>query len=150
MLDDNIQIVSLAAPLRHALQGLAALAARPGRCLDADRIARRLRLPGASLSKCLQRLAAKGILESRRGPGGGYRLVLAPRSVSLADVALALEPRESRKGRCLLADKPCRDDRACAIHHAASMADERLRAALARLTLADIVGVRSRRAARPS
>jgi len=115
------------------------MAARPDLCLDAKTVARRLRLPEAALAKCFQRLAARGILGSRRGPGGGYLLLRPPGSVSLAEVAAALEQRGARKGRCLLNDKPCRDDAACVIHHAASAADARMKTALARLTLADLL-----------
>ncbi|HAZ06984.1 MAG TPA: hypothetical protein DCZ01_00355 [Elusimicrobia bacterium] len=141
----DIQIVGLTAPIRHALQGLAALAARPDLCLGAKRVARRLRLPEDALSKCFQRLAAGGIIESRRGPGGGYRLVRAPKSVSLAEVACALESGGSRAGRCVLQDRPCRGEEHCVLHHAASMADARMKEALARLTLADLAcGPRSR------
>jgi len=135
----DIQLVSLAAPVRHAFQVMAALAARPGISIDAGSIARRLHLPEAALSKCFQRLAAHGLLESRRGPGGGYRLARAPRSVSLAEIASALDLARARKGRCVLNDRPCSDKTACVIHHAAGMADARMKEALSRLTLADLV-----------
>lgn len=135
----DIQLVSLAAPVRHALRGMAALAARPERCLDAGNVARRLHLPEAALSKCFQRLAARGLLESRRGPGGGYRLVRAPGSVSLAEIASSLDLPRARKGRCVIQNHPCSDKTACVIHHAASMADARMKEALSRLTLADLV-----------
>lgn len=138
----DIQLVSLAAPVRHALQGMAALAAEPGRSQDCARIARRLGLPQAALSKCFQQLASRGLLDSRRGPGGGYRLKRAPREVSLVDVATSLELSRARKGRCLLCDRPCSDKTACAIHHAARQADARMRRALSRLTLADLVSHR--------
>ena len=140
----NIQIVSLAAPVRHAFQGMAALASRPERSLDAGSVARRLHLPEAALSKCFQRLAARGLLESRRGPGGGYRLTRAPRAVSLAEIASALDLAGARKGRCVLRDRPCSDKTACVIHHAAGMADARMKQALSRLTLADLVETHGR------
>ena len=140
----DIQIVSLAAPVRHALQGMAALAARPERGLDARSVARRLHLPEAALSKCFQRLAARGLLESRRGPGGGYRLARPPGSMSLASIAAALDLARARQGRCVLNDRPCSDKTACVIHHAAGMADARMKEALSRLTLADLVAPRKK------
>ncbi|OGS39489.1 MAG: hypothetical protein A2506_02725 [Elusimicrobia bacterium RIFOXYD12_FULL_66_9] len=136
----DIQIVGLAAPVRHALQGMAALAVRPELSIDAGRVARRLHLPEAALSKCFQRLAARGLLSSRRGPGGGYRLTRAPGAITLAEIASALDLAGARKGRCVLRDRPCSDKTACVIHHAASKADARMKQALSRLTLADLVG----------
>lgn len=133
----DIQLLSLAAPIRHALHALGLLAAR-GEGAGAAQIARALRLPSAALSKSFQRLASKGILESRRGPGGGYRLRLAPAATSLADVAAALEDGAPRGGRCLLEERECRPGAPCALHGAATEADGRLRRALARLTLADL------------
>lgn len=135
----DIQLVSLAAPVRHAFQGMAALAARPGLSLDAASVARRLQLPEAALSKCFQRLAAGGLLASRRGPGGGYRLARAPGKVSLAEIVSALDLSSARKGRCVIQDSPCSDKTACVIHYAAGKADASMRRALSRLTLADLV-----------
>lgn len=135
----KIQVVGLAAPVRHALQALGLMAASPGFSLDAAAVARRCGLPAAALSKSLQRLAQRGLLESRRGPGGGYRLARSPERVTLAEVAEALDGADRRRGRCLLEEVPCRGDSPCALHPAAVEADAVMRAALERLTLADIV-----------
>lgn len=134
----DLPLVMLAAPVRHALKALAHLASAPDRSAETGRVARKLRLPAAALSKSFQRLAKAGYLESRRGPGGGYRLAVDPGTLTLAAVARALELQDSRRGRCLLEDKPCGAETACAIHHAALGADALLRAELSRLTVADL------------
>ncbi|MBI3564382.1 MAG: Rrf2 family transcriptional regulator [Elusimicrobia bacterium] len=131
-------LVGLAAPVRHALKALAHLAAAPDASAETSRVARKLKLPGAALSKSFQRLAKAGLLESRRGPGGGYRLAVDPAKITLAEVVRALDLKDERRGRCLLEDKPCGAETACAIHHAALGADAILRAELARLTIADL------------
>jgi Rrf2 family protein len=143
----DIRTVGLAAPIRHALQALKVLAARPERTAEAAGLARSLRLPAAALAKSFQRLARKGLLEARRGPGGGYRLAVDPARVSLLAVADALELEDSRRGRCLLEERECGEARACALHHAAREADQRLRGALESLTLADLAAPRRRRTA---
>jgi Rrf2 family nitric oxide-sensitive transcriptional repressor len=135
----EMRLVSLAAPVRHALQALGLLAASPGFSLDAAAVARRGGLPRAALSKSFQRLARGGLLESRRGPGGGYRLTRSPERVTLAEVAAALDEGDRRRGRCLLEEGPCRGDAPCALHPAAAEADALMRLTLERLTLADLI-----------
>lgn len=134
----NIQIVGLAAPVRHALQALAALAAAPERCQDAGALSKRLSLPAAALSKSFQTLARSGLLKSRRGPGGGYRLARDPKTVNLSQVAAALGMGEERRGRCLLGERPCRREDPCLLHSSALEADRLLMSALTALTLADL------------
>lgn len=141
----DLPLIGLAAPVRHALQALAFLAARGG--AGSAQVARALRLPAAALSKSFQRLAKAGLLESRRGPGGGYRLARDPGTTSLAAVARALDLEDSRRGRCLLEEHACRAETPCALHFAALEADARLRRELERLTLADLAAVRGARRA---
>lgn len=137
-INPDIQILSLAAPVRHALRGLSHLAGRPDRSMRAAQVARALSLPSAALSKSFQRLAKAGLLESRRGPGGGYRFALDPSQTSLYSVARALGVESQRLGHCVLEDRPCGGDAACVLHHAAQEAGARLRRELSRLTLADL------------
>ncbi len=100
-------------------------------------VARRHGLPQAALSKIFQRLARVGVLQSRRGPGGGYRLARAPEATSLAAVLDALEPTGRRRGRCLIEDRPC-GGAVCALHTAGVAAEAELRGAMSSLTLADL------------
>lgn len=144
-INPDIQILSLAAPIRHALQGLSYLAVRPDGSFRAARVSRALSLPSAALSKSFQRLARTGLLEARRGPGGGYRLALASAKTTLVAVAQALDVQGRRLGHCVLEDRPCRSEAACVLHHAAKDADERLRRELSRLTLADLAAANAAR-----
>ncbi|MDE2491365.1 MAG: Rrf2 family transcriptional regulator [Elusimicrobia bacterium] len=135
--EPNIRTVDLAAPVRHALTALCKLA-RLARAAGAADLARAARVPPAALSKSLQRLARAGILESRRGPGGGYRLAVDPAKLSLLELADSLDVEDARRGRCVLEERSCRNAAPCALHRAARSADERLRRALGRLTLAEL------------
>src|SRR3569832_385780 len=134
----ELQLLSLAAPIRHALRGLGYLAGRPEQSRRAAQGARALSLSATALSKSFQRLASEGLLESRRGPGGGYRLALPPWQTTLFRVAQALEVEGRRIGHCALEDHPCRCESPCALHAAAKEADGLLRCELSRLTLADL------------
>ncbi len=133
----NIRVVSLAAPVRHALTALVALARRPEECLDVSSLNRSLGLPQSALSKCLQRLARRGLLEARRGPGGGYRLTRDPKRVALAEIAEAMDDGDPRLGRCLTEERSCSTFTPCLLHEAAVAANAALKDAMARLTLAD-------------
>ena len=128
----------MAAPVRHALQALAEMGAHPDRVRRVGEVARRLGLPEAALSKIFQRLAQRGILSSRRGPDGGYRLVRAPRAVSLATVVNTVDESSRHRGRCLLEERACNADVPCVMHRAAVAAETRLRNALESLTIADL------------
>jgi Rrf2 family iron-sulfur cluster assembly transcriptional regulator len=83
-------------------------------------------------------LARRGLLEARRGPGGGYRLTAPAADVTLAQIAAALGAGEERRGRCVLEERSCRGDAPCALHTAAVEADACLGRALRSLTLSDM------------
>lgn len=144
----DLNLVGLSAPLRHALQALAVVAARPGKSLELTAVARRFDLPEAALAKSFQSLVRAGVLSSKRGPHGGYRLDRPASGVTLAEVIEALGGSDRRHGRCLLEERVCSAGGTCALHAAAVEADERMRSALRALTLADLKI--SRRASRPS
>lgn len=112
-------------------------------------MARKLGLPAAALSKSFQLLARRGLLEARRGPGGGYRLAVRPETLTLAAVAEALGAGGERRGRCLLGEKACRADAPCLLHETAVAADAGMRRTLERLTLADLVADARAREGRP-
>ncbi len=58
---------------------------------NARDIAREVRLPLPVVSKILKTLAQQGILDSRRGIKGGYRLARKPEEISVAQIIRALE-----------------------------------------------------------
>ena len=134
----QIQILSLAAPVRHALQALGALAADHKQRLGSATVARRFKLSATALSKSFQLLSQHGVLESRRGPGGGYRLAAKPEPITLAAVVAALGAQGGRRGRCLLEERPCGKAASCLLHEEVVAIDARMLRLLRRLTLADL------------
>lgn len=71
-------------------------AGRGGRLAGAAEVAERLGVSRRGLEPVLQALSRAGLLESLRGPRGGYRLARRPRDITLGEViaAVAEEPRE--------------------------------------------------------
>ena len=70
---------------------LSCMAERPAQRLSAAQVAQQTHLAAPTVSKLLKQLARAGLVVSRRGAQGGYRLARAPERISAADVIDALE-----------------------------------------------------------
>lgn len=132
----NIQIISLPQPAHHALQGMIHLALCGKACL-AREASKARRLPADALAKVFQRLAHRGLLRARRGPGGGYELGRPASLITAADIVGAAA-EDGRPWRCLMEDRHCGKGRFCALHHAAVRADAVMRRRLEHVTLAEL------------
>ena len=75
--------------LRAALE--LAAAADEGRPVKGERIATAQAIPLRFLENILMQLRHAGLVESRRGADGGYRLARPPAEVTLADVIRAID-----------------------------------------------------------
>lgn len=60
---------------------------------DVRTIARSYKLPTPFLEKLAQKFKRAGILESRRGIGGGYRLIKSPNIISIETVIAVLDDK---------------------------------------------------------
>jgi Rrf2 family protein len=116
--------------------------------LPAARLAEYHGVPSAYLAKHLQALARGGVLETVKGPRGGYRLARAPAEITVLDVVEAIDGDEPafrcteirRRGPTAV---PAREYRTpCGIHRVFTRADESWRAELSATSVADLaVGV---------
>ena len=77
-------------PCEYAIRSLAFLASSR-RTAGAEKIALAENIPVPVLSKILQELARKGLLESKRGPGGGFHLARRSDLITLRDVVAAID-----------------------------------------------------------
>ena len=76
----------------HAIRALAQLNGLPeGQSLGAAQIAGKINAPPNYLAKLLRILARQGLVESHKGPGGGFRLARDASKIRLLDV---IEPIE--------------------------------------------------------
>jgi Rrf2 family protein len=112
--------------------------------LPAAKLAEYHGVPAAYLAKHLQALARAGILETTKGPKGGYRLARPPAEITLLEVVEAIDGDESafrcteirRRGPLAM---PAREYRKpCGIHAAFDRADDAWRAELRATTIADM------------
>jgi len=106
---------------RYALKAAIALAREFGQgpVVISD-IAQRERIPRKFLEAILLELRHGGILQSRKGKGGGYFLVRKPGSVSLGEILRVVEgslaPIPCVSKTAYMRCRECLDENSCAIH----------------------------------
>ncbi|HEY5644865.1 MAG TPA: Rrf2 family transcriptional regulator [Pseudomonadales bacterium] len=101
----------------YALKAVLRLAQSPATTrLTAAELAESLQVPQNYLSKILHTLSRSGVLDSVRGPHGGFRLAVPTAELSLATV---IEPFDelTRQRACLLGRPQCLETSPCAAHH---------------------------------
>ena len=78
--------------LKYAIYGVFDLAYNGGvRPVSIEEIGARQHIPARYLEQIFQRLRRAGLVDSKRGPGGGYTLRRRPEEITLADVAMAVD-----------------------------------------------------------
>jgi len=102
---------------QHALRALIYLAGheRQGPVL-VRRIAEATDVPRQTLSKILHGLSGKGLVRSRKGPGGGFELARPGSDLTLMDVIVAVDGPIDLARSCVLGLASCSDDAPCAMH----------------------------------
>ena len=99
----------------YALQALAFLAAAPRDWHEVGHVAENLGIPTNYLSKVLGQLSKLGILESRKGWGGGFRIKDDPGDIPLEEVVRPLEGVNHPRS-CALGLSVCSDENPCPLH----------------------------------
>ena len=100
----------------YALRALAYLASRKqGSYVMAAEISRETKVPEPYIAKIFQGLAKTGLLQSRRGPAGGFALKKSPDKISLYEVVQAVDDTAAF-GDCIMGLDECSPDRACPLH----------------------------------
>ncbi len=89
------------------------------------------------LTKILQNLTQKGLLQSYRGPNGGIAFQVPPEKILLADLIKALEG-DDFFDKCLLGLPGCGDRRPCPMHDFWKTIKTKLKEEFETTTLADL------------
>lgn len=104
-----------------------------------DKIAAPAGLPPAYLSKVLRRLAQAGLLESRRGAKGGYRLSRPASEITVTEViAAARDVDDEGPMPCMLESRACDAAKPCALHPLVEETERPLWRGLDSTSLADL------------
>ena len=97
------------------------------------------------LEQLFGKLRRSGLVDSVRGPGGGYHLARSPETVTVADVIVAVdEPIDATQCG---GQENCHDDRRCMTHELWANLNTRILDYLQSVTLADLVRQQQQRAA---
>ncbi|MHA1527625.1 MAG: Rrf2 family transcriptional regulator [Alphaproteobacteria bacterium] len=131
---------------RYAVTALADIAlnaaARPVTLAD---ISERQDISLAYLEQLFVRLRRAGIVESVRGPGGGYLLAQEPRELRIADIMVAVDERLNAMG-CIGGweqGQGCgKSEEACLTHSLWEQLSAHVHVFLSQTTIADVIGNR--------
>lgn len=107
-------------------------------------VSARQRISLSYLEQLFGKLRRSGLVDSVRGPGGGYNLAKAHDEVSVADIILAVdEPIDATQcgGR-----ENCHDDRRCMTHELWSGLNEHIFSFLSGVSLAQLVAQQQQKA----
>ncbi len=96
---------------QYAIRAVVYLAETGDDRLTVAEVARGTGVPRNYLSKVLNALAQVGILESTRGPHGGFRLAHPATDIFLSDVTAPFA--DIPTGQCLLSPRACPHGRRC-------------------------------------
>lgn len=135
---DSLMHTFLSQTAEYALRAVAWLALRSPRepVLVRD-LSEGTEIPAQYLAKVLRRLVLAGLLDSRKGRGGGFTLARPPKDISFRDVLVAIDtyPKE---GRCAFGWGACNASQPCLLHGSWSSMSERFRAWASQTTFANM------------
>ncbi len=101
----------------YALRAMARLAqeARGGEVLNSESLAQQTKIPTHYVSKVMRQLVLAGLVEARRGHGGGFRLARDPADVSFHDI-LAAVGEDRTDPPCVFGFDRCDASAPCPLH----------------------------------
>jgi Rrf2 family protein len=104
---------------------------------SARTIAERFNIPPELLAKILQQLARHGLIAAHQGMHGGYYLTRPARSISVAEVARAIDGPITLTA-CSPADDGCAQFAVCTIRDPLWLVGQRILSVLETVTIADL------------
>ncbi|WP_457600755.1 RrF2 family transcriptional regulator [Hydrogenivirga sp.] len=131
--------------VRYAMLALAYLALHRDRLVKADEIAKAQNIPKPFLSKILHELARRDVLQSVKGPRGGFALKVDPQKLTMWDV-VSLMGEEYRFQACVLMPDKCEvyETNPCVVHHRWEKLKRQMIDFLKNTTIADLISVEER------
>lgn len=121
----------------YALRAIAQLTMLPaGQTMRAADLARETNVPPHYLAKILRRLTAAGLLDVRKGPGGGFGLARPASRICFADVFAAVNAAPG--DTCVFGFDRCDANNPCPLHPSWSVVKEAVRSWATETTLADV------------
>ncbi len=101
-------------------------------------LAGKMSIPYRFLRKIVSKLVNAGLLESRRGKGGGLVLSRAASEISLLDIIQAVDPVSVLMNRCLEGGDGCERKPLCGMHQALDEMQQELNGKLRSVSLESV------------
>ncbi|HLQ99885.1 MAG TPA: Rrf2 family transcriptional regulator [Sphingobacterium sp.] len=105
-----------------------------GKKVGVKEIAENIQSPEAFLGKILQRLSKEGIIQSAKGPNGGFFVTEENIKRPISDIVLSIDGKALLTG-CGLGLKECSEDKPCPLHHYFKDIREQLKEMLDNITI---------------
>ncbi|PXA03562.1 Rrf2 family transcriptional regulator [Coraliomargarita sinensis] len=138
-------MLSLSQGVGYAVKALAYVDDERGSGQFVRDIAEQAEVPPSYLAKIFKRLVDSEVLVSKRGWAGGTRLARSPESITLLEIAEAVDGKDWNS-RCLLGQEICSDERACPTHDFWKVERKAIAEKLKRITLAECIDFERERA----
>jgi len=106
--------------------------------IPADEIARRITVPKHFLSKIMKKMVKNGLLNSTKGPYGGFSLNGKTLSASLLEL-ITITDTGAEFDSCVLRLKKCNPDHPCPLHDKLESYKKELYQIFATTTIADLL-----------
>ena len=129
-------LVRISEPASLALHATALLAKHKDRRFANREIADALHVSEHHLAKVMQQLAKARVVNSTRGPRGGFQLLRLAEEITLLEIYEAVEGRVG-EAECLLGERSC-DGSECMIGQLVHSVQQHVRTQLAETTLAKL------------
>ena len=127
--------------ITYALRAVLLLAQREtGEPISAEDIAAGLGAPRNYMSKTLYTLVREGILQSVRGPHGGFTLAIDPHRLSVGDIVDVFAETRLTPNACLMANRRCNPAEPCIAHERWTELTQRARIPLMRTMISELCG----------
>ena len=112
-----IRPVIYSSSCEYAIRALTYLAQQPeGTAVPIKEVAEQEDLPPHFLAKIMQTLAKTGVLDSYKGPTGGFALARPAGQITLYDIVEALDDL-SNYDHCAVGLAECSDEKPCPLHN---------------------------------
>ena len=126
----------------YAFRSLVYMAGFPqGKIFSVKAIAKKENVPIAFLRKILQRLSLNKIVDSQRGPQGGYYLLRRAQDISIGEILESVQGRISLSD-CILENNLCSRRDSCRIKQGLSDIQKKLISLFDKYTLRDFLAER--------
>lgn len=128
--------------VEYALRAVVCLAQNEGKALTGQEIAKLTQVPANYLSKVLQLLAKRNLINATRGIGGGYLLNRSPSELSILEVIDGIDPLK-RIRTCPLGLKS-HGANLCPLHHRMDQVLSNAEEAFRKTSIAELIADQSR------